>query len=167
MILNIVLLVWSILICFLYLIYVENRFGKKSSISTYAGPLTKNGLQFLTYIFIWLGLCFPLAWVADHWLTSISATFLALDGLFTGYNPTHLKRKWQDIIHIIGVQGAIGIFIIGLFFINWIVALCTMPLGILAIMYWIKKWDRHTYWIEIYFMVWLWVFLIIDKILLS
>lgn len=164
--LNITLLVFSSIICFLYLIYVENTIGERSSISAYAKDLTENGLSFLTYVFIWLGLCFPLAWVADHWLTTIAAAFLTLDGLFTGYNPKHLSRKWQDIIHVIGVNVAILLFIVGIFLMNWRIFLYTSPIGLYSIYMLIRKVHRYTYWIEITIIVWIITFLTIEKVIL-
>ena len=166
MTLNIILLSFSVVLSTAYLIYIR-RFGKESSISAYADPLTQNGQEFLTYIFIWLGISFPLAFVANHWLTTFAAVLLALDGLFTGYNSTHLKRNWQNIIHVIGVNGAIILFIVGIFVLSWKIALLTLPIGIIALFLWIKKVKRHTYWIEVLIMVWIWVFLLIEKIILK
>lgn len=165
MALNIILLSFSVVLSTAYLIYIR-RFGKKPSVSAYADPLTQNDQEFLTYVFIWLGLSFPLAFISNHWLTTFAAVLLALDGLFTGYNPTHLRRAWQNIIHVIGVNGAIGFFIIGIFVINWKIALLTLPIGIIALFLWIRKVKRHTYWIEILVMIWIWVFLLIEKIIL-
>ena len=166
MILNIILLSWSVVLSTAYLIYVR-RFGKLNSISAYAEPLTKRNLQFLTNVFIWLAVCFPLAWVANHWTCTVAAALLTLDGLFTGYNPTHLKRAWQNILHLIGVDGAIAFFILGMFLINWKVALYTSPLGLLCILLWAKKVKRHTYWIEILLCAWIVLFLIIARVILK
>lgn len=166
MTLNLVLLIISALICFVYLIGIYNRYGLRKSISAYAKFLTLDGLGFFTYVFIWIGLCFPLAWVANHWLTTIAAAILTFDGLFTGYNPNHLKKRWQDFMHLLGVRVAVAGFIVGIFFINWIVALATLPFGAFAAYFHLKKIERHNYWVEIFIMIWLWLFLLIDKVIL-
>lgn len=156
--LDIILLGLSVVISTWYLLK-NRKFGKENSISAYAKHMKTKSQKFTTYVFIWIGLCFPLAFVADHWLTTIAAGLLTFDGLFTGYNPTHLKTKWQNRFHLIGVDGAIGLFIVGLFFINWKIALITFPLGILCIVLWAKKVKRHTFWIEIVLIIWIILFL--------
>jgi len=166
-ILNSVLITYSICIVWIFLITVKKLYGLKSSISAYAKPLQQDGRQIFFYIFIILGICFPLTYIGrDSYILIASSLLLSGIGCITGYNPGLREGKLQHTIHVILTNLAIWGFLIGIVVMNiWFL----IPVGIVGLIsgyMLLKKIPRHTYKIEVLIIHLVWFCLIVEKILI-
>ena len=112
--LNASLLLISLIIFFWYKWYTKKHYGLKGSISASADDLKKEGKQFYTYFFVVIGLCFPLAWIAQTWLTTIAVGLMSCIGIITGYNDRLKNYKFQHVLHVILAFIPIAIFMAGI-----------------------------------------------------
>lgn len=161
------MLLVSISISLLFLNFIKSKYGRLPSISASAKYLKKDNIVILFYWFITVGICVPLAWIAQSWLSTIAAMMLFGIGIATGYNPNLREGKAQHLIHTIWTNVAILLFLVDAALLDWpyiiIVGLCVIFSGTL----WLKKTEDHTWKIEVIVLVTVWIVLGIDKILLN
>lgn len=163
-ILNFGLILSSFLIVSWYLSYIKNRYGKKSSISASAKELHKYSGAFLFYVFILLGITFPLMYVANTLITTIGGILIAGIGVITGYNPDIKNSKLENFLHVVLVNLAIVLFYVGICIMNpWLIIPCVISL-IPIIKLFVKKPQYHTWDIEVIIIYTIWVCLIIGQI---
>ena len=124
-------------------------YGHKSSISAYAGPLTKDGKEIQFFIFIWFGIVGPLSFVADSMITTFAGMLLLGIGILTGFNPEMKNKGLQDILHVLFTNSAIILFAIGIIVINFWYSIIVGMVLIISIIMLIKKIPNHTKKIEI------------------
>lgn len=152
--LNLILIGLCIAITAFFLLYTL-RYPKRSSFSSYAYPLQQDGKVFLFYVFICLGICFTLGWVAQNSVTTVASAFLGIIGIYTGYNPEIKGKRWEDAIHVICVDVAIGLYVVGIiikyvkFGYPWHTLMMVPFLGLSLFFLLYKKMPRRTYWIEL------------------
>ena len=163
---NSALLTISIITFFWYKRLSKKRYGLRSSISASAKDFTQDGDQIYSHIFIIFGLYCTLSFIAQSYITTISAALLSTIGIITGYNINLKKSKLQDTLHIIFTFiGIIG-FMTGIIFINYwySIAIFILLIGILYLYF--KKVHHHTRKIEDLIVYTAWLCLGIQFILL-
>lgn len=174
--LNIILLIISITICQLwYFSMIRKKYGLLPSISHSAKYLQKDGKQVYFYIFILIGVVFPLSYMSGTfykepsiapYFTSISGGLLGIIGIFTGYNPDIKSKKWQNGLHVFFTQVSIIGFTTGVILMHWQYSIVIGIIAIPSFILWIKKIPDHTRLIEQLLIYGFWFCLTIDKIII-
>lgn len=174
--LNLGLILFSIIIVTWFRDYVRRHYGRLSSISVSAKHLQRDGKQIYFYIFIVLGICFPLTYVANTWITTFAAMFLFGIGIITGWNPDLVYKEEDEEIKYKDIQGAVHVILTFLAILGFAAGMIVMNpwlaivIGITFIpcfILWIKQAKDHTRRIEGLIIYAMWTCLIIDKILIG
>ena len=163
---DLTLIMVSMVSFFIYRAYCIKKYGKKGSISAYAGPLTKDGKQIFVFLFIMLSFT-VLSYVGRTWFSIIAGMLITGIGTLTGYDPDIRPRKAQDIVHVILVNVAILLFALNMVFTNLFYGFFVGVWLVVTVVLWATKAEDHTRLIEeLYMYMVIWPCLLLERVIL-
>ena len=161
---NTIMLIISVGIVVFYLTYIKRKYGRCSSFSRSAKKLIGKNEFALFYVFITLGISFPLALVVYNLFAAMAAGIFFMVGVITGYNPNIKNDKLEDFLHVFCVNIGIGLAAFSIIWMYFWTILLVFICFIICLFMWIfrEKIPQHTWQIEavIYWFIILSVFLV-------
>lgn len=165
-----IVLIISMLLITIFLCYV----GVQSSISHSAKELTEKGLQIIFLGFVAI-MSFTIIYLGYKPLPIFAGSIIMIIGGYTGYNPEIFNNRIENIIHVIATNTAILLMIVeimrnavnyfkiklakrSLLYMFMIISFLAFTITLTEI-----KIKNHTYWIEVYFIIVVYLFYIIEN----